>query len=87
MQTITSDNKCQELWDLLQKARRGEMSSIHELVRYRREAERNSGSDEHLYKVEWVSIDRVPSWPLELLIEWMKCVGHAFANSADPVTG
>ncbi|CAL1694084.1 unnamed protein product [Somion occarium] len=53
VQTITADNKCQELWDLLQKARRGEMATIHEIVRYRREAERNAGSDEHLYKVDW----------------------------------
>lgn len=30
--------------------------SNRDIIRYRREAELNVGSDEHLYKVDWVSL-------------------------------
>lgn len=30
--------------------------SLHDIIRYRREAELNVGSDDHLYKVDWVSL-------------------------------
>ncbi|KAI0078868.1 hypothetical protein K474DRAFT_1770646, partial [Panus rudis PR-1116 ss-1] len=53
VQTVLSDNKCQELWYLLKKSRGRESATIVDMVRYRREAERNTGSDEHLYKVDW----------------------------------
>lgn len=50
-----SDNKCQELWDLLQQARGAETITIHDTVRYRREAERHVGYDDNLYRFDWVS--------------------------------
>ena len=55
MQTILGDNKCQELWHLLKRIRRKESATLHDIVRYRREAERHVGSDEHLYKIDCVS--------------------------------
>ncbi|KDQ63138.1 hypothetical protein JAAARDRAFT_119201 [Jaapia argillacea MUCL 33604] len=51
--TIISDNKCQELWFLLQKARSAESLTTHDILRYRREAEQHVGSDDNLYRVEW----------------------------------
>ncbi|CDO73182.1 hypothetical protein BN946_scf185007.g237 [Trametes cinnabarina] len=49
-----ADNKCQELWYLLQQARGAEKATtIHELIRYRREAERHVASDEKLYRLDW----------------------------------
>lgn len=55
MQTIIADNKCQEVWYLLQKTRSEEHLSLHDIIRYRREAEQNVGSDDHLYKFDWVN--------------------------------
>ncbi|KAJ3524043.1 hypothetical protein NM688_g8631 [Phlebia brevispora] len=55
VQTILSDNKCQELWHLLKRMRRRENVTLYDIVRYRREAERHVGSDDHLYKVDCVS--------------------------------
>ncbi|KAJ7508513.1 histone deacetylase complex, SIN3 component [Mycena galericulata] len=61
VQTIVGDNKCQELWTLLQTANatasEGGMSDA-DIVRYRREAERHVGQDDHLYRLEWVQDDR-----------------------------
>lgn len=53
VQTIISDNRCQELWELLQKLRSSDTLTVTEIVEYRREAEQHVGSDEHLYRVEW----------------------------------
>ncbi|KAI0784958.1 hypothetical protein C8Q75DRAFT_776889 [Abortiporus biennis] len=53
VQTIVSDHKCQEIWELLQKNRDLPSSTIYDVVRYRREAEHNVGSDDHLYRVDW----------------------------------
>lgn len=55
MQTVLSDNKCQELWHLLKRMRRKDHVTLHDVVRYRREAEHHVGSDDHLYKVDCVS--------------------------------
>jgi paired amphipathic helix protein Sin3a len=59
VQTIVGDNKCQELWTLLQSANAsatdGGMSNA-DIVRYRREAERHVGQDDHLYRLEWVRL-------------------------------
>ena len=52
---MLGDNKCQELWHLLKRIRRQETVTLHDVVRYRREADRHVGSDEHLYKVDCVS--------------------------------
>lgn len=49
------DNKCQELWDLLQAERQREKTTLYDTIRYRREAERHVGSDDHLYRIECVS--------------------------------
>ncbi|KAF8204474.1 hypothetical protein K438DRAFT_1905542 [Mycena galopus ATCC 62051] len=57
VQTIVGDNKCQELWTLLQSANttaEGVGMSDADIVRYRREAERHVGQDDHLYRLEWV---------------------------------
>lgn len=56
VQTIISDNKCQEFWTLLQSIRKSETVSNQDIVRYRREVERNIGSDDPLYKIDWVSL-------------------------------
>ncbi|KAH7886015.1 hypothetical protein F5I97DRAFT_1877064 [Phlebopus sp. FC_14] len=53
VQTVLSDSRCQELWSLLQEMRKADTLSNRDLIRYRREAERHVGSDEHLYRVEW----------------------------------
>ena len=55
VQTILGDNKCQELWHLLKSVRKRDSVTLHDVVRYRREAERHVGSDDHLYKVDCVS--------------------------------
>jgi histone deacetylase complex regulatory component SIN3 len=54
IQTIEADSKCQELWDLLQWTRKQENMTIHDVIAYRREAEQHVGSDENLYRFEWV---------------------------------
>lgn len=51
---MLGDNKCQELWYLLQQARSADRATAHDTIRYRREAERNVGSDEKLYRLDWV---------------------------------
>lgn len=55
VQSVLSDNKSQELWGMLQDARKAERLTSQDMMRYRREAERHVGSDEHLYRIEWVS--------------------------------
>ena len=54
VQSVLSDNKSQELWGMLQDARKAERLTNQDMIRYRREAERHVGSDEHLYRIEWV---------------------------------
>ncbi|KAL4269176.1 Transcriptional regulatory protein Sin3-like protein [Pleurotus pulmonarius] len=51
--TILSDNKCQELWTLLQYMQAADTLTNRDIVRYRREAERHVGQDDHLYKIKW----------------------------------
>ena len=53
VQTVLGDNKCQELWYLLQQARKADTVTAHDTIRYRREAERNV-TDEKLYRLDWV---------------------------------
>ncbi|KAF8140489.1 hypothetical protein EV363DRAFT_1152523 [Boletus edulis] len=53
VQSVLSDNKSQELWAMLQEARRTERLTNQDMIRYRREAERHVGPDEHLYRIEW----------------------------------
>ncbi|KAH9944008.1 uncharacterized protein BXZ73DRAFT_86987 [Epithele typhae] len=53
VQTVLGDNKCQELWYLLQQARSADRLTMHDLIRYRRKAERNVGTDEKLYRFDW----------------------------------
>ncbi|TFL03756.1 hypothetical protein BDV98DRAFT_503644 [Pterulicium gracile] len=59
VQTVLSDNKCQELWTLLKLARSAEALGNQDIVRYRREAERHLGQDDQLYKVVWESSKHV----------------------------
>ena len=56
MQTVLGDNKCQELWHLLQRARAREVSTVRDTIRYRRDAERHVGSDDNLYRLDWVRV-------------------------------
>ncbi|KAJ7602738.1 histone deacetylase complex, SIN3 component [Roridomyces roridus] len=56
--TIAGDNKCQELWTLLQKANPTAGMSETDIVKYRREAELHVGQDDHLYRVEWSRDER-----------------------------
>ncbi|KAH9937360.1 uncharacterized protein B0H18DRAFT_970211 [Fomitopsis serialis] len=53
VQTIVGDNKCQELWYLLQRSRGAEAITAHDTIRYRREAEQHVGSDDNLYRFDW----------------------------------
>ncbi|KAH8099312.1 hypothetical protein BXZ70DRAFT_943231 [Cristinia sonorae] len=54
VQAILGDHKGgQELLPLLQKSRNKEKTSVFDMIRYRREAERCTGADEHLYRVDW----------------------------------
>ncbi|KAH9858239.1 hypothetical protein C2E23DRAFT_718829 [Lenzites betulinus] len=56
VQTVLADHKCQELWYLLRRARSAERAAVtttHDVIRYRREAERHVGSDEKLYRLDW----------------------------------
>ncbi|TFK56787.1 hypothetical protein OE88DRAFT_1620339 [Heliocybe sulcata] len=57
--TIFTDTKSQELWFLLQKARRIETPTTHDIIRYRREAERWIGSADGLYRIEWDRLGKV----------------------------
>lgn len=56
MQTIQGDNRCQELWHLLQEIRKQDNVTLDDIISYRREAERHVGSDDHLYKIDCVSV-------------------------------
>ena len=84
MQTILGDNKCQELWHLLKRIRRKEGVTLHDIVRYRREAERHVGSDEHLYKIDCVSYELCAAVPR---FELTGHAGRAHEEHADPVAG
>ena len=69
VQTIEADSKCQELWELLQWTRRQENTTVRDVIAYRREAGQHVGSDENLYRIEWVcfiSVDMGVSWWLHL---------------------
>ncbi len=52
-----SDNKCQELWLSLKNAQSAKNNSVQDIIRYRREAERHAGQDDHLYRLQWVRAD------------------------------
>ncbi|KAI0688140.1 hypothetical protein BC835DRAFT_1285352 [Cytidiella melzeri] len=52
VQTIQGDNRCQELWHLLQETRKSDHATLDDIIRYRREAERHVGADDHLYKID-----------------------------------
>ncbi|KAG7452216.1 uncharacterized protein BT62DRAFT_926424 [Guyanagaster necrorhizus] len=54
VQTIIGDSKCQELWSLLRSAQHTNSITNQDVVRYRREAERHVGQDDHLYRIQWM---------------------------------
>ncbi|KAF9531885.1 hypothetical protein CPB83DRAFT_760648 [Crepidotus variabilis] len=54
VQTILGDNKCLELWSLLKSAQSSRNISSQDIIRYRREAERHVGPDDHLYRLQWI---------------------------------
>ncbi|KDR85669.1 hypothetical protein GALMADRAFT_234672 [Galerina marginata CBS 339.88] len=54
VQTILADTKCQELWTLLKSAQNSKNITTQDIIRYRREAERHVGQDDHLYHLQWV---------------------------------
>lgn len=52
---MLADHKCQELWYLLRQVRGAERApTTQDTIRYRREAEGHVGSDEKLYRLDWV---------------------------------
>ncbi|KAI0308364.1 hypothetical protein B0F90DRAFT_164360 [Multifurca ochricompacta] len=53
VQTIVSDNKCQELWQLLKRHRCEVSFTRQDIIKYRRGAEHHVGADDNLYRVEW----------------------------------
>ncbi len=54
VQTIVSDNKCQELWQFLRRHRSEVSFTRQDIIKYRRNAEQHVGADDNLYRVEWV---------------------------------
>ena len=56
VQTIVSDNKCQELWQFLRRHRSEVSFTRQDIIKYRRKAEQHVGTDDNLYRVEWVRL-------------------------------
>ena len=56
VQTIVSDNKCQELWQFLRRHRSEVSFTRQDIIKYRRKAEQHVGADDNLYRVEWVRV-------------------------------
>jgi len=54
VQTIISDNKCQELWQFLRRHRYEMSFTRQDIIKYRRQAEHHVSADDNLYRVEWV---------------------------------
>ncbi|KAG6919038.1 hypothetical protein DXG01_009748 [Tephrocybe rancida] len=54
VQTVLSDNRCQELWKLCKSTQNAEIHTTQDVIRYRREAERHVGQDDHLYRLQWI---------------------------------
>ncbi|KAG6868490.1 hypothetical protein C0993_002028 [Termitomyces sp. T159_Od127] len=79
VQTVLSDNRCQELWRLCRKVQNVEMHTTQDIVRYRREAERHVGQDDHLYRLQWVgakiSSVLVLAHRSLLQVRDLKCIG------------
>jgi paired amphipathic helix protein Sin3a len=63
VQGVLADQKSLDLRTLLENARGTDNASNREIIRYRREAELNVGSDEHLYRVAWVSYYKPKLFP------------------------
>ena len=82
---MLEDNKCQELWFLLQQARSASTFTVHDMIRYRREAERNVGTDQNLYRFDWVSgsASVLVSGLLGAACESHATGGEGFGNSGD----
>jgi paired amphipathic helix protein Sin3a len=53
VQGVLADQKSLDMRTLLENVRNMDNASNRDIIRYRREAELNVGSDEHLYKVDW----------------------------------
>ncbi|KAH8992416.1 hypothetical protein EDB92DRAFT_1857823 [Lactarius akahatsu] len=58
VQTIVSDNKCQELWQFLRRHRSEVSFTRQDIIKYRRKAEHHVGADDNLYRVEWKPGDK-----------------------------
>ncbi|KAF8274279.1 hypothetical protein EI94DRAFT_1768822 [Lactarius quietus] len=58
VQTIVSDNKCQELWQFLRRHRSEVSFTRQDIIKYRRKAEQHVGADDNLYRVEWKPEDK-----------------------------
>lgn len=56
---MLADQKSLDLRTLLENARSTDDVSNRDIIRYRREAELNAGSDEHIYRVDWVSYSKL----------------------------
>lgn len=58
VQSVLADNRSLDIWSLLQAAAQSESIGIQDMVRYRREAECHVGTDDHLYRIQWVRPNR-----------------------------
>lgn len=52
--TVNSDSRCQDLVTLLEKDRARDFITTRQQIAYRMEAEAAIGSEDPLYRIEWV---------------------------------
>jgi hypothetical protein len=57
--------------------------TMHDIISYRREAERHVGSDENLYRFEWV---RVPHW-ISTKFNVLPALGESGKKAKDTTDG
>ncbi|BGP23232.1 paired amphipathic helix protein Sin3a [Rhodotorula toruloides] len=52
--TINSENRCQDIVTLLEKDRARQTTTPRQQIAYRMEVEQVLGTDEHIYRIEWI---------------------------------
>ena len=88
VQGVLADQKSLDLRTVLENARGTEKPSNRDIIRYRREAELNVGSDDHLYKVDWVSYSKpfANCFHFGLVSHSLACIEPAIENLTDSAT-
>jgi hypothetical protein len=88
VQGVLADQKSLDLRTLLENARGTDNPSNRDIIRYRREAELNVGSDEHLYKVDWVSYSKpfANCFHFGPVSHSLACIEPAIENLTDSAT-